>query len=429
MKLPSLKKPKSPPKDKASAEKSPTKGSDSKGKKPKSSQKTVGNTPVFHYRDTLDGKKVCEKAKKKIADKCKSDAAKDSFDKSQPKSKVGALTDKVKEGVGKLDDAAKTAYEYKLNQDNGWVGDHCKGLWVKPAGANIDKFNEQINTIKNGIEKGIEQVVKDAGGKILDKAAEAGTGYAERAVAKEAAAAASLVIPGVGEIVVAGATIFNIVDGVWTAGKTAIDLAGKAKEAYDKIAGMQGELGKLSDVLSKKTSPTELWADVMTGVAEINPCLQAKRCQLVPFKETGAAKQAKSGKGCCPGQTGHHLLPEEMMQDCPQYTPEKHAEAPTVCVEGVNNSHGSHGMIHGSLDEKMRDWRKTHSDSIGNQDAIDKAVESHRETFKPPCNEKCLKAQLKGYYDELCDGKMKPRGGKGTDIEESNGGGVNMPSI
>lgn len=67
----------------------------------------------------------------------------------------------------------------------------------------------------------------------------------------------------------------------------------------------------------------------------------------------------------------------------------------------------------------MRDWRKTKGDSISNEDAIDKAVESHRETFKPPCDAKCLKAQLKGYYDKLCDGKMKPRGGKGTDIEET----------
>lgn len=406
----------------AKSDHKPGKGGDSKAAQPKQGRPSVANTPSFHYRDTLDGKKACEAAKNEIADKCKSDADKDSFDKAKPKSKLGALTGQVKDGIGKMDDAAKTAYGYKQKPGNAWVNDHCKGLWVKPAGANIDKFNEQIGNIKNGIEKGIDQVVKDAGGKILDKAAEAGKDYATRAAAKEASALASLVIPGVGEIVVAGATIFNIVDGVWTAGKTALDLAGKAKEAYDKISGMKDQLGKLNDVLNKKTSPTELWADVMTGVAEINPCLQAKRCQLVPFEETKAAKQAKSGKGCCPGQTGHHLLPEEMMQDCPQYTAEKHAEAPTVCVEGVNNSHGSHGAIHESLDLKMRDWRKTKGDSISNEDAIEKAVESHRETFRPPCNEKCLVAQLKNHYKNVCKGKMKPRGGKGTDIEESGSG-------
>ena len=80
-------------------------------------------------------------------------------------------------------------------------------------------------------------------------------------------------------------------------------------------------------------------------------------------------------------------------------------------------------MIHDKLDKKMKIHRETTGkDSISNEDAIDKAVESHRETFKPPCDAKCLKAQLKGYYDKLCDGKMKPRGGKGTDIEESGSG-------
>lgn len=163
-----------------------------------------------------------------------------------------------------------------------------------------------------------------------------------------------------------------------------------------------------------------------------------------PYGETSAKKAANSGQGCCPGQTGHHLLPKEMFSrstkvpdgknkngttkyksvpdpdNCPEYTGAKHRNAPTVCVEGVNNTHGSHGAIHDKLEGRMKDHRNNHGDSITMDEAIDKAVESHNEQFKPPCNPQCLKQQLKDYYKDLCKGKMKPRGGTGTDVDDAD---------
>ena len=63
-------------------------------------------------------------------------------------------------------------------------------------------------------------------------------------------------------------------------------------------------------------------------------------------------------------------------------------------------------------------------DSITNDEAIDAAVKSHNETFKPACNPECLRAQLHDYYDKLCVGQLKPRGGKAGDIEKDDEGEV-----
>ncbi|HEX8610684.1 MAG TPA: HNH/endonuclease VII fold toxin-2 domain-containing protein [Telluria sp.] len=403
----------------------------------KISRATVGNTTAQPYTDTFNKSKVCYNDRKKIADKCRDDKnsvqeSKETNKNAKPstKKKLGDVVSGIKKGVGALDSAAEKAYGYKRNKDNGWIKDHCDYLWVKPAGKSKSKFIAQIDKLKTELNQGINTALQQAGAIIIDKAKDAAIGYAEKAIVREVASATSLVIPVVGEVVVAGMTIFNIADGIWTAGTTAISSSKLAYDAYKKIDDIRQQISKLDKVVSGETSPTELWSDVMTGVAAVNKCLQARRCQLVPFNQTRADQQAKSGQGCCPGQTGHHLLPSEMFEECPEYTSQKEKEAPTVCVEGVNNSHGSHGNIHGKLEKLMKDHRKeTGKDSITNDQAIDKAVKSHNETFKPPCDPNCLKAQLESYYKNLCNNKMKPRGGKGTDIEEAKSDGTDAPAI
>lgn len=413
------------PQDNKAAADQPAAGGTSPGK---SGAPTAANTPVTFYLDTPDIRADCAGERAAIDKNCAADnkkASEDAFKQGQSnkaKSKIGGVVDKVKEGVGALDSAASKLYGYKRNPDNAWVEDHCKGLWVKPAGANIEQFTKRLEEIKKELEQGIAEIVKKAGGQIVDKTAQAGKDYAIRAGEKELVSLATVEIPVVGEIIIGGVTLYNFADGVWTTGKAVVGAVGKAAEAYQQIQAIRDDLGKLADLISKKLSPTDLWADVMTGVAELNPCLRAKRCQLVPFNGTKAAQQARSGKGCCPGQTGHHLLPSEMFKECASYTKEKELGAPTVCVEGVNNSQGSHGLVHGLMEYEMQAWRKEHGDQISNKDAIDKAVESHRTIFKPACSKKCLEAQLKAYYDDLCKDQMKPRGGKGTDIEEGDTG-------
>jgi hypothetical protein len=111
-----------------------------------------------------------------------------------------------------------------------------------------------------------------------------------------------------------------------------------------------------------------------------------------------------AGKGCCPGQTGHHLLPEAMFAHCPNYTSATHKRAPTMCVEGANNSLGSHGKAHRSLARVLDSKHKTipFGETMPKADAIDAGVESVRETFpESRCSKECLKAQLENFYKDV----------------------------
>jgi hypothetical protein len=242
-----------------------------------------------------------------------------------------------------------------------------------------------------------------------------------RSVLKEGAATVTGAT-GIGLVVSAGLTAWTAVDAYNTAMDLAEAVGPEGLEIAAEITSLKSITDKLDALAAKyKTSPMAAVADSQYLIAELNACVRARRCQLVPYNETTPAlKAAKNGKGCCPGQTGHHLLPNEMFKDCPAYTQQMHDMAPTVCAEGVNNTHGSHGNIHTSIDKLMQK-RQLKSDSITTKDAIDDAVKSHEMTF-PGCNAKCLEEQLNAFYKDLCEGKMKPRGGlgnKSTDGEEA----------
>ena len=161
-------------------------------------------------------------------------------------------------------------------------------------------------------------------------------------------------------------------------------------------------------------------------LATLNACTRARKCQLVPYNKDGKGNQeipldgdediegiktevsaadrkieSSFGGGCCPGQTGHHLIYGAMARSCPGY---KHAEAPTVCVEGVNQNVGSHGRVHDKMDEQVSDLAKQagglNADGTMNMDkAIEAAAVSHRRAFPASkCSKACIKAQLESYY-------------------------------
>jgi len=56
--------------------------------------------------------------------------------------------------------------------------------------------------------------------------------------------------------------------------------------------------------------------------------------------------------GCCPGQTGHHLIPDSWAKNanCTNY---KEGDAPVVCVEGVSQNDGTHQSVHYNLNEDL----------------------------------------------------------------------------
>ncbi|WP_127958460.1 PAAR-like domain-containing protein [Serratia microhaemolytica] len=137
--------------------------------------------------------------------------------------------------------------------------------------------------------------------------------------------------------------------------------------------------------------------------AEKNPCLKARKCQLVPYSLNGkqAAEKDKlessTQKGCCTAQTGHHLVYGSMVKDCPDY---KHNLAPTVCVEGNSWHKGSHKTIHEIMDEKLLNHIKQNGPLMKMDEAVELAAEAHEEVF-PNCSKECIKAQLNGYYNQL----------------------------
>lgn len=167
----------------------------------------------------------------------------------------------------------------------------------------------------------------------------------------------------------------------------------------------------------------------MKGLATANPCITARRCALKPYNATSSpGDQANSGAGCCPGQTGHHVIPGAMFKKnagknrCAK--PYVHGNAPVICVEGADNSAGTHGIAHTELDALIDTYKaqNTNNKHIEYETARDLSIEAVRKV-NPDCTVECLKAQLDAHYQtvlgceddtELLTNSGKARSG-GTD--------------
>jgi hypothetical protein len=146
-----------------------------------------------------------------------------------------------------------------------------------------------------------------------------------------------------------------------------------------------------------------------------NPCLEARRCSLQPYKKT-----EKGEGGCCDGQTGHHLIeasafyssgrgPAGALFNCSRYD---EAEAPAICAEGTNHGVGTHGLMHtfqsasamacpvGALAASGTMFSHRKTTVAAAQKAGAAAV---KDTFpESNCNEKCIEAQLSAYHEQQC---------------------------
>lgn len=129
----------------------------------------------------------------------------------------------------------------------------------------------------------------------------------------------------------------------------------------------------------------------MAMAAESNECVNASRCVFKDYKNTDSAKDenGKPESHCCPGQSGHHVIPEAMGAQLNglECWPD-HGAAPTICVEGVNNTHGTHGIIHQNL---LRNFKK--GEKIDCKAVFNLAAGSVRDTF-PDCDKGCSAQQL-----------------------------------
>lgn len=124
-------------------------------------------------------------------------------------------------------------------------------------------------------------------------------------------------------------------------------------------------------------------------------CLSARRCQLVPKNPTTGQP------GCCPGQTGHHLVEGASFEGVNGISNYDYSKAPCVCVEGFNQSFGTHGLMH-TFQSTSAPTTPTQSYSS----ARDNGASAMKKTFpESNCNEECIKAQIDAYHKQ--DGEIK----------------------
>ncbi len=395
------------------------------------------NALVQKYRSVWQNDHDCAKDRQQMERACA-----EKGDEQRKAKQKRAPFKRILQGVGKIitipDEAAKKAYGYthKKGAPNAWMEDNCAGLWVKPAIGSkyfqnaqkeFEGFLEKIATDKMFVAQAVF-------GEILEMAKAQLSpwymvrklgGLALRSVAKNVVGGAAAVT-GVGTVVTAGMAAWTVADIVSTATELAQKLGPLALEHLDDLL----DVDKLQDMAKRKLkdyrdNPSQFVSEAMTTRAASHPCLRARKCQLVPYNHTGAIRSARNGTGCCPGQTGHHVLPGAMFEGQPCYAG-KHGSAPTVCLEGVNNSHGSHGYAHANLKIIMDRRRAAGQTTLDYPTARDDAV--HAITYPKPlapasdCNPECLKKQLDEYYKECANASLRVHDGfGGKDAETSSG--------
>lgn len=388
----------------------------------------AANTPAHLYLDTAALSKACStelaKIKKACEDKGKNNKKSISDKLLGPKAK--AKLDALKAKVAKAEGAPP------------WLMEHCDGLWFKPLNS---KNNAEIAELAEGLKKldtgkvvaevqaHVGEIIRGLDQVVATVAMEAAKGAAVKAGARTLAGSVF------GPIGAALVQVINVVD----TAITAVEVGGKIINLKDEIGALKKVLEGAPDKLKQMAAdavnnPQKAMADAMSLTAKLDACTRARRCQLVPMKEThdkplnrdcrGERENEEeteltgpaTGKGCCPGQTGHHVLPGSMFKGCTAYGGAghgcSHQNAPTVCVEGVTNSHGSHGAIHKALKEQLSGKFPA---GMTVEQATREGADSVREAFpESGCRKKCIEAQLNAFYKDYkqCE-PLKPSDGMG----------------
>ncbi len=392
-----------------------------------------GNTPPNYYMDDPDVKAKCADDKKDIDKKCKPDPAQSEEDekKGKPRKKKGGLTGALAKAGEALDDFGKTTALYKREKKgmtatdgNAWMEDHCTGLWITPSDTYSPDLDKKLTEMMEKIEGDRLGMMKKALDELKEVAIErAGEAAADKAFWFSVRTGVKAVVGALGVetvVITAGMVLWTVADVVSTAAELA-ELAGtKGKAALDAIMNIKDIGDKAKDILKDfKDNPHKVHANAMSLMAQLDPCTRARKCMLVPYQNTTgtpkAVAQANHGNGCCPGQTGHHVLPDSMVKDagCPGYDKDM---APTICLEGTKNGfeHGSHGMAHAALSKSMGEYKKiTNMNQISYADAKKQGLDAIEKAGAAHCDRKCLEAQLDKHYGGCKDKKLNATAGTG----------------
>ncbi|CAM3610008.1 hypothetical protein VA7868_03564 [Vibrio aerogenes CECT 7868] len=395
-----------------------------------------GNTGGWAYVSKADKTDDCRKDIERVEKKCGVDEKENKKfrDKQKRRNKLRLKRGKNEKEIRNLT----------------WKDKHCKALAIKPGIESLKKaekdFKAELNAAKNDFWDVSEKATKE----LMTNAAES---YTTRSITRYLEGLSCTILgPEATVACETAATLHNIVDSACTVVSTGYDLWEKrdiAKELMGKVGEIKGYLSKIKDMRDVLTGDkkeqaykdiVEKLKDVandMSIAATADPCTRAKRCQLVPYKNLG--KQGRAGnttkaknsslfgmmfgdqRGCCSGQTGHHLVPDAWAKNGCDASKYNENAAPVVCVEGVSHSIGSHGTIHDALDDIVIDFYEKNKEeaTVSINKAINMASDAHRNSFGliSDCNEQCIKAQLRSYYKNCGCGQLKPS----TKSEENTG--------
>jgi hypothetical protein len=393
-------------------------------------QATVANTPVKYYLDSEKVQAACRKAGGKgdfdtIDDKCKPEteaAKKDKLNKK--KDGIAGLLGKIKGNKGN-----------ESNKGAKWINDHCEFLMIKPVSGK-EMFDELMNLPetmakdmgKSALEAAIQEAKDKVTHEIEKKVAEI---MLKKGATKIAGRALSLLTGPFAIVINVAMTAYDVYDAKNTYDEVAKEFSEKfekIKQTTDKLAQINEQIDDVKKLLSGdqyktadgRISPEKVVSDAMYAAAEINDCTSARRCLLVPYEKTNQVPGMNDGKGCCPGQSGHHILPSAMFKGCPSYNEDN---APTICVEGTKNWAGSHKRIHDKLRQRLQKLPVPAGGQLTMDQAVEAGTKSVEDAFPalpPPskrgCDPDCIKAQLKEFYDNLkCPPPKNVSGASGGD--------------
>ncbi|VUD46582.1 hypothetical protein TDB9533_00852 [Thalassocella blandensis] len=295
----------------------------------------------------------------------------------------------------------------RYNHD--WKEDHCDFLTFKPRGLkDIENPEQLLQDLKDDIAQ--TNVMEAA----INEATEQALSWAlNKLILLGAKAVGTKFVPVVGWIY-SGATLASDIADVRYY-QAMYD--GAVKEMERITSSIQNVRQDIQSAISSiqagdLTTAASTIADWQRNAATINPCVRARKCMLVPMRDTSARPSNASGArnsggmntshGCCPGQTGHHLIPDSFVKNagCQNYN---YNNAPVVCVEGTTQSEGgSHEAIHTATNEEVvprRLWGTQGADTASYSDVRDAVIRAHAKTFPfSTCPRKCLKEQLDNAY-------------------------------
>lgn len=313
-----------------------------------------------------------------------------------------------------------------------WKDEHCGAALMQVNASNIKERMDELSDLTDTMFNDITDYAVDLG---LDIAQERLTRWGAATAGRYAASGLCTAVGPAGTAVcAAAATVTSVVSGLWnlfSGGREIIRATRQVNEMIDQLSVIRNNA---EAVLKAAESPDALkdvqrsLSEAMEVAAAADPCLSARKCYLVPYNPPSnsnpqgpaAMNQGGSGspglfdrgpmdlsdsRGCCPGQTGHHLIPKAMLQHCASYTDAMHNKAPVVCAEGANHSMGSHGKLHTAMDRYLRE-NHSKGQPMTMQDAIDAAAYSHDETVGKGCRPECIKEQLERFYKDIACAPM-----------------------